>query len=649
MAYASTDIAQPQRQGSMPRGQAAEIEHDDYEAPYKVADLVAMFEDAEEASESARRQSERCRDYYDGKQLTAEEKRKLGIRGQPEVIRNRIKRKVNFLTGWEAKNRTDPKAYPNNEDDEDAAGAATDMLRFQERINVLDQKFSDVWENEIIEGFGGVEVLGPSPIDPRVMEVKRWKWDRLFYDPASSEHDFSDATYMGGIVWMEQAAAIKKWPKAKAIIEHCVLNETRSGTYDDKPKARSWVTRSSNGKRVRVRIVQMYYIVDEVWHWCVFTQGGIIEQGEVAFHDEQGRSVCPLLLASAYVDRDNNRYGEVLEFLTVQDEINKRGSKALHLLNSNQTIGEQGAVQDINKFKREKAAPDGHMETAAGGIDKVQFVNQDNKIRGNLELLQEAKAEIDQAGPNASLTGTQSNAPSGRAIRANQEGGLVEGHRLQDRHNSFKLRVYRALWQRCRQFLDAETWVRVTDDEDNVRFVGFNIQTTKGEKLLERAQKEGIPDEEIQMWMQNAQQNPEMMADLQTPIVENVPAEMDVDILIETASESVNMAAEAFELVAARGDVPFDIVLELWPGSPKLKRRIREKMEKGSQAQQQQMAQADAIKADNVVADTEGKRAKAAKDLAQAGQAAATPAGPYGPVPPTFNAPQGVLPPPAAV
>lgn len=589
-----------------------------YEAPYSLDDLVAMFEDSEQATEGARRLAERCRDYYDNKQLTKDELKDLSDRGQPEIIRNQIKGKVNFYLGFEAKNRSDPRAESEHGTTEDEAAAATDMLRFQERRGDLDQKFSDCWEQMLIEGYAGIEVLGPSKKDPRVIEVKRWKWDRLFFDPASAEHDFSDATYKGGIVWMDEGQAKKRWPaSAAAIANTCASLVRQSGTYDDKPR-HTWTI--ANGKRQRVLIVQMYYLVDEQWHWALFTQGGILESGPVEIVDEQGYSVCPLILQALYVDRDNNRYGEVAEFLWTQDEINKRASKALHLASSSLTIGETGSVLDVDEIKAQKARPDGHIELPPGTIDKFKFVEHDAKVAQNREMMMDAQLSIEKRGPNASLMGTQSNAPSGRAIRANQEGGMIEGARPRDRYNNLKVRVYRALWQRVRQFCDAETWISVTDDEGAARFVGFNTQTTAGEKLAEDARKQGMADEEIAERLAMLEADPYRAAELQQPMMQNVPMEMDVNIIIEPASESVTMAQEAFELLAARPDVPFEMLLEFWPGSARQKRRMRDWLQKKQAEQAQSLAIAEQLKADNLMADTEGKRAKAMKDIASADQ-----------------------------
>jgi hypothetical protein len=95
-----------------------------------LAQYVREFEESEETTRDSRDKAERDRDYYDEKQWTAAEKATLKKRGQPVVIYNRIKRKVNSLTGLEKQTRKDPKAFPRNPDDEEAAQAATDTLRY---------------------------------------------------------------------------------------------------------------------------------------------------------------------------------------------------------------------------------------------------------------------------------------------------------------------------------------------------------------------------------------------------------------------------------------------------------------------------------------------------------------------------------------
>ena len=61
-------------------------------------------------------------------------------------------------------------------------------------------------------------------------------------------------------------------------------------------------------------------------------RGFLAQPVKSPFLDHQGKSTSGLLMTSAQVDRENNRYGMIRDLISEQDEINKRRSKALHLL-----------------------------------------------------------------------------------------------------------------------------------------------------------------------------------------------------------------------------------------------------------------------------------------------------------------------------
>ena len=338
-----------------------------------LAQLIQWFEDSEEASYESRKLSERDRDYYDNKQLTSEEIATLAKRGQPDIINNVIQSKIDFIIGWEAANRADPKAFPRTQKDDDAAEAATDGLRYVKDDTDLEQHFSASWECMNVEGYNGaielvVEEAGPpgpdgEQKDPDI-KVVHWDWDRTFYDPHSRKHDFSDARYMGGVIWMDAEEAKAKWPDAEQAIDTTAADIGTSATLDDRPRWKKWASGSS---RKRVRIVQMYYREPSgAWHHCTFTKGGKLEAIEVPFRDQDDKPFCPMFMQSAYVDRENNRYGIVRAMIGPQDEINKRRSKALHLLSVRQSMGEEGAVDDVDLMKAELAKPDGHVKINPG-------------------------------------------------------------------------------------------------------------------------------------------------------------------------------------------------------------------------------------------------------------------------------------------
>lgn len=536
--------------------------------------LISWFEDSEDATYDARQKSERDRDYYDGKQLTAEEVETLAKRGQPPIAINRIRRKIDYLTGLEKRTRTDPKAFPRNPDDEQAADAATDGIRYVCDSARFQQVASRVWEQVLIEGAAGAEVcVKPDKKGEPQIEIVLCPWDRIFWDHHSSAPDFSDAKVLGTVTWLDEEEILTKWPGSEDQIESVYASESISDTYDDKPKFAIW----GDSTRKRVRVVQAYWRWGDVWHWATFTRAGFLDEPQPSpYLDDQGEPSCPLVFMSAYVDRDNNRYGVVRDMIDPQDELNKRRSKALHLLNVRQVIADQGAVQNVPDARAEMARPDGYIEVTPGMRFDIQQTA--DLASGQAQLMQEAKAELDMMGPNAALMGEAGSSASGRAIALSQQGGAIENNALMDLHRDWKRRVYAAVWDRIRQFWTAEKWVRVTDDERNVRFVGLNRQVTLEDELRE------MPDQQQAAML--AQQMGLMPGDprlAQVVRVENNVAEIAVDIVVEEGPDVSTLRQEQFQMLAeaakGRPDVPIDLLIELsdLPRKEKILDRLRGK------------------------------------------------------------------------
>jgi hypothetical protein len=537
-----------------------------------VGDLCRMFEESEDSSYSSRKLSERDRDYVDNKQLTDTEIRALEKRGQPPVIINRIKGKIEFLTGMEIERRIDPKAFPRTPKHAQDADGASQALKYATDTERYDHKRTRVWRNMIVEGSGGFDVAVEQGADgqPRIV-LRRVPWDRSFTDPASSEPDYSDAGYLGVVTWMDQVDALamyKDVPDAKNILE-TTLDSAPSDTYDDKPKFSVWADK----KRKRVRICQIWMKRGDQWHFAEFTKGGILRSGPSPYVTDKGESDCALAFASGYVDRDNNRYGIVREMISPQDEVNKRRSKALHLLSVSQTWYEDGAVDDIETLRREANRPDGTVKVNPGALREGAI-----KIERNLELataqfqlLQESKNEIDLRGPNATMMGEKaqgSSAASGKAIIASQQGGMMEIGELLDNLRDLDLRVFQKVWYRIRQFWTAEKWIRVTDDERNIKWVVMNV-----------------PSQQMQAM---AAQNPEMAQQIKG-YVQNI-AELECDIIINEAPDAVTPALEQWEAIislekARPGTFPTDVLIESAPNL-KDKDKLLERLEQAQQQQQ---------------------------------------------------------------
>lgn len=567
-----------------------------------VGELVRMFEDSEQATLTARANAERDRDYYDSIQYTDDELATLKKRGQPPVIDNRIKTKIDYLVGLEKSQRIDPRALPRTPAHEEDANGASQALKYVADTQDYDQKRSMVWRNLLIEGAGGVSVAVEQGNDgPRIV-LRRWAWDRMFWDAHSSEPDFSDAGYIGGVVWMDHADAVVQYPDKVSILDAALTQTSNlSETYDDKPKYSVW----ADSKRKRIRVCQIWLKRAGQWYFAEYTKAGILKAGASPYKNEYGESDCEMIFQSAYVTRDNDRYGLVREMVSLQDSINKRNSKALHLLNTSQIVYEEGAFDSAESARREVARPDGALKVNPGFMDKVRVDTRLDLAQSHFQLLQDAKSSIDLKGPNATMMGDKaqgSSAASGRAILASQQGGMVQLGDLMDHLRHFDKRVFRAIWNRIRQFWDAEKWVRVTDDERNVKWVAINVDPQR-----------------LQMM---AAERPEMIERL-AGTVSNV-AELDCDIIIDEVPDAVAPALEQWqslvELASAGVTFPKEVYIK---SAPNLKNKtelldIISKPDEGAlQAQQIQMAGATA-KVDETNASAMLKQAQAEKTMIEA-------------------------------
>lgn len=578
--------------------------------------FVRDFEAAEDATAEARKLAERDIDYFHEKQWTAEERSALERRGQPAVTYNRVKRKVNSLLGIEKQTRKDPKAFPRNPADEDAARAATDALRYVCDESRWDDKRSEAALDLAVPGSCAVMVGVKQTRNGFDPDIRRIAWDRFYYDPHSSEFDFADAKFMGVVVWMDLDDALSLYPDAADALSGTWKQAQADNTYDDRPKHNLW----ADYKRRRVRVCEHYYRDGEGWKFCIFTKGGFVVAPQASpYLGEDDQPECPIKAVSLYVDRDNNRYGEVRTMIGPQDEINKRRSKALHLINQRQVRVSPAVANDPNEVRKELARPDGVFVGEAGD---VEILPTNDMAAANLQLLQEAKAEIDLLGPNAALAGKNEAQMSGRAIMAQQQGGMTESATYLDRLRVLSMAVYRSVWCRIRQFWKEERWVRVTDNDMNTRFVGLNRPVTL---IQMAAQQMGVTRDNVREAPPEVQQQLQMLAmdprAQQVAGYENAVTELDVDIVVDEGMDTPTVAAEQFDqmlkMAGAGLPIPPDVLIEA--SSLRNKEKLLEMMRQPNPMQEMQGQMAmEAGQAK--IAETQSKAAKNMAD-AEATQA----------------------------
>jgi hypothetical protein len=483
------------------------------------------------------------------------------------------------------------------------AEAVGDALVYVRDDNRYDQTRSKVWKDILLAGWGGVEVSaeqGEQKMGAPAMKVttRRCQWDRMWWDPYSSEEDYSDAQHLGMVLWMDRTAAVRQYGEdAGKVFDETISTISTGETFDDKPKVTTWV---QQGKRQRIRVVLSYFIAEDgEWDFCEFTKGGVLKAGPSPWLNEQGKRVHPYEWRSCFVDRDNNRYGVVRDLIDPQDEINKRRSKALHLFTARQTFGTQQAAggMTVRQLREQMAKPDGHLELGPGAEFGKNFgvIPTGDQAAGQFELLSHVMGVFETMGPNASMMGKGASSQSGRAIQANQQGGAIQVGTQTDTLKDLDHGVYRKMWNGIRQFWTGETWVRVTDDEKNLKWVGLN------------------------------KQQPEFDQETGQPIPQAPLSEIDVDIIIDDAPDMGTLQDEQFALLVQlksmdqEGVIPMKAIIGAAPG-------LRNKAEMLSAISEREQ-QPDPVKQADVQTTLQNRQADTANKAANAKLAEAKAAG----------------------
>lgn len=593
--------------------------------------VKGQFEEYLDATLSARREAEKCRDYRDGKQWTDEEIQTLKRRKQPCITDNKIQDKCDTLLGIEKQMRTDPMAYPRNPQDEGSAEAATDALRYVADKSDFNRSVrKEAADNLMVEGLcaGQVVVEKKRGREPQIC-MEHIHWDRTYYDIRSRKPDFSDKTYVGYYTWLDFDQVVSDWPKAKEQIEQSEADQSQGGsdqTVDDKP--RYFV--SERGRK-RVQIFTHYFKKAGKWHYGTWCKGGWLDEPRAStYKDEDGQPSCPIELQALYRDREGKPYGAVQRYIDLQDEHNKRRSKMLHLLNSKRIIGQTGTVEDVNTVRAELHKPDGVI-MINGDISQFKVEDNINEAEGQWRLLQQTDMALSQTGPNSALAGLSGDI-SGRAKQLDQQSGTLPISPLFDALEAWQTRMYRQAWCRVRQFWSTEMWIRVTDDEQKVKFVVLNQDMLQGDMIAEQLKAQPIPPEEKQALLQEIASDPSAQQPVLgpdgKPQKKNHVAKMDVDIIIDRSPDVVTIQQEQFgilsEIAKSRPEVPFDVLIEASSLRSETKKKILDRIKgtndpaAAAQAQFQQIMQQ--LETMQKEADVKKTASEAEKNEAQTAQ-----------------------------
>jgi hypothetical protein len=547
--------------------------------------LSGKVDEIEEQKDSRR--------YYHGAQLDAEQRRILKIRHQPVQIWNRVGRKINGIVGQVERMRCDPKAVGRNPKSEQGAEVATQSIRYVCDANQFKNTIEPcVLLQSGIEAIAGVQLVlvQGDKGDPDV-GLHPVIGDEYFYDPRSYLFNFKDNRYEGIMKWMDVEAAAEMFPGRRAELEALFQGDSDLSTYPDREIR--WMILAQR----RVRMIEHWYKHRGKWRWAFYCASVLLDQGVSPFVDDKGQSESSFEMFSANVDHDGDRYSFVRNFKGPQDALNQGKSKMLALANSRRLIMTKGAVDDVETARREAARHDGVIELNPQGVASFKIDDSKPDIAVFQSFTDDSKKEMDgfANADLAAMTGPGGITNiSGKAIELLRQPGIAELGPFVLAHRSWKLNVYRKIWNAVQRHWTAERWIRINTNDKLAQFIQVN----------------GV---DVDQWGR--------------PTLVNAVGALDVDIVLDMGPDITTMMEETYEMLKGYppGTSPPQVLIEMNPNLPRSEKDRLLQMMAPKPQQQDPMAEiAKRLQLEGIAGKNAKTAAEIQKLLAGADQATAT-------------------------
>ena len=415
-------------------------------------------------------------DFYDNLQWDPEDATTLRERGQVPLVYNEVAPMVDWLIGTERRARVDWKVLPRTEDDVQSADVKTKVLKYVSDINRVPFTRSRAFADALKAGVGWMDDGTRDDPTQDILYSRYEDWRNVLWDSASYEPDLSDARYLFRWRWVDEDVAVMMFPNRATQIRAAVeegTNYTTDGWEEDTWYTAHDLTQLKTGtltatgvgaladaKRRRVKLLEGQYrkparvtvvadgpmkgailsardtvlrdavgqsgsmLVDRMMmrvHIAVFTESHMLGYGPSPYRHNR-YTLTPIWCYRR--SRDRLPYGTIRRVRDIQQDLNKRASKALFMLNTNQVFAEEGATDDWDLLRDEADRPDGMIVYKPGR--KVEIKRDTDAATGQISMMELAQSTIQRsAGVADENMGRQTNAVSGEAIKARQLQGSV--------------------------------------------------------------------------------------------------------------------------------------------------------------------------------------------------------------------------------
>jgi len=500
---------------------------DGEDAKKELRQLLAWYYHEKDKQAANRLEQSIDADFYDSIQWNPEDAQVLKDRGQMPLVFNEIGPMVDWIIGTERRTRVDWRVMPRAEDDVEMADVKSKVLKYVADLNRVQFMRSRAFSDTVKAGVGWIDDGVSDDPTQDILYSKYEDWRCVLWDSASYEPDLSDARYIFRWRWVDEDVALMMFPDRADCIRRAIEDGHQSAYNDglgesefihDAPlhDPTSGTLRATGSgitidtKRRRIKLIEAQYrkpakvkivadgplkgaflsdhdtallsavqqtgatVIEKTMmrmHIAVLTDAHLLSLGASIYRHNRF-SLTPIWCYRR--GRDRLPYGVIRRVRDVQQDLNKRASKALWMLNTNQVIADEGAVDDFDVLRDEVDRPDGLIIKRAG--KELQIRRDTDAATGQIQMMAlDAQSIQKSAGVSQENLGRPTNAVSGEAIRARQMQGSVA---TTEPFDNLRLAVQISGEKQLsliEQFYTEEKVVRLTGSKTALDWVSVNV------------------------------------------------------------------------------------------------------------------------------------------------------------------------------
>lgn len=497
-------------------------------------------------------------DFYDSLQWTEEDAQVLMDRGQAPLVYNHCKTRVNWITGTQKRTKVDFKVRPRGEEDANGAETKSKVLKYLGDVNTIQRHRSKAFEDCVIAGLGWLEDGVNTDPSQELIYSGSENWRNVFRDRRGRDDECKDWRYIfrerrvdtdiAQAMFSQYARDLASessdattqpdwedgvWYLGERLVNAATARMNATTRFGQRG-AYVATANADIGRRSTTNLIECWYRVPEnvefikggsqhgrrfepdnqrhAWeiarghgvlqkNWSMTMRVMICTERRVLFDglSPYRHQRFPLIPVWCYRRRrDGAPYGAIRDVRDAQEDYNKRKSKALFILSTNQIIADMDAVQDEDELREQAAAADGVIFKKKGS--ELTFREFGNEFRGNLELMQEDAAFMQVGtGVTDENMGRRTNATSGIAIEHRQEqGGVVTTGPFEQLRWAVQMQGQNQL-SLSEQFMTEPKVLRIVGEAGKIEWFPVNkTDATTGETLndVTAGQADFIVDEQ---------------------------------------------------------------------------------------------------------------------------------------------------------